>query len=201
MPESFAPYVPAFFGLIGTVIGASISGYYTHLNSNLAKKLKQKDLYELLISELRTLSTHCELSAVEILSYCDTSLEIIPQLRMAKYYGTGMVSLELKEMYILNNNLCQDIMKIILCVRNTDILIDHTIKIVEAVEATPQEKIQTSKKKAKNAIEAVSRRLAWMANLADAIRLNLEKHIRNPAGYNEPQIQWGKPISLRQRHM
>jgi hypothetical protein len=84
----------------------------------------------MLISELRTLRTHFLLSGQEVLG---AGQDNILRIRMAKYWESGMISFDSRELYILNQNLCQDLMQIILCTRNTDLFCDYVIEVIEKI--------------------------------------------------------------------
>lgn len=178
MPAWFSPYQ----AIVVAALTATLTAFYIYLNSRIAKKAKQKELYRILISELRTLRTHFLLSGQEVL---DERREIILRVKMAKYWEKGMIYFDAKELYILNQNLCQDLMQIILCTRNTDLFCDY---VIETIQKTPsiEEGIKAE------LIGRLSERFLWLANVSGRVRENLERHIKNPKRYNEPQIMWAE---------
>lgn len=100
---------------------------------------------------------------------------------MARYRDGGLMALDTKELYLLNENLCQDIMQIILYARNNDIEIDEhfdRVKAGERASFTPGE--------CRDLID----RLKLTVRISEAVIDHLDKHARNPDGYNEPRITW-----------
>lgn len=73
----------------GTVIGASISAYYQYVNSRVARKIKQRDLYRLLIAELLNLNRHYTVTARRLVG--SKTLSVV-SLRKAKYKDTGLLA-------------------------------------------------------------------------------------------------------------
>ena len=111
-------YIVAAFGLLGTIVGASISAYYAYLNSGLSRRTKQRDLYRMVKAELLNLARHCRITADEL----EAMKAIGPaRLRMARYQDGGFMAFDAKELHLMNENLCQDIMQIVLHSRNNDI--------------------------------------------------------------------------------
>lgn len=169
---------PVLFGLLGTLVGATISAYYTYLNSNVARRTKQRDLYRMIKAEFLNLSRHCKISSDEIQASDQISLV---QLRKARYRDGGVIFLDTKELYLLNENLCQDVMQVILYSRNTDIEIDQMIENIKCG------KIETYSKE-----ECVSliRRLNVSTKIAAVVIAHMEIFWKKPDRYNEPQINW-----------
>jgi hypothetical protein len=180
MSSNFSVVLTAVSGLAGTIIGASISAYYSYMNSSVARKIKQKDLYRLVRSELLNLRRHYRLTATELSS---SERPSVGDLRKAQYKDTGMLALDVKEIYILNENLCQDIMQIILFTRNNDIELDEVIKSVACDHNVGESKIHSM-------IPRLVRRFHMTAQISDLVLSRLEKHSKNPDRYDEPQISW-----------
>lgn len=178
--SNFSVIFPAVSALAGTIIGASISAYYSYINSSVARKIKQKDLYRLVRSELLNLRRHCRLTANEL---GDCKILSVADLRKAMYKDSGMLALDVNEIYILNENLCQDIMQIILFARNNDIELDEMIKSM-----SPDHR--SSDTHSQSMISRLVRRFHTTAEISDLVLDRLEKHSKDPNRYDEPQISW-----------
>jgi hypothetical protein len=171
-------YLPAVFGLIGTIVGATISAYFTYVNSNVSRRTKQADLYRMIKAELLNLSRHCRITADELQAIEDIGTS---RLRMSRYRDGGFMALDTKELYLLNENLCQDMMQIVLHARNTDIEIDHML-----------ESIKTGKRESYRPGECAHlvARMRLTVRIAEIVLEHLKKHERRPERYNEPRINW-----------
>jgi hypothetical protein len=168
-------YIPALFGILGTILGASITAYY---NYGVSRKIKQQDLYRLVRAELLNLARHYRITSREIKN---DGVVTITTLRKARYRDSGFMALEAKETFILNENLCQDIMQVVLYSRNNDIEIDH---LIENIKAGKCEKYTS------NDCKYLTFRLDNTVKIAEDIISHLKKHEKRPDLYNEPQIDW-----------
>jgi hypothetical protein len=171
-------YLPLLFGIIGTIIGASLTAFYNHANTNKSRKVKQKDLCRLIVAELLNLSRHCRVTAREIKKINSAG---IVELRKARYRDSGFMALEAKELFILNENLCQDVMQMILISRNNDIEIDC---LIDSMKSGKTENFSSAE------CRYLVDRLEATATLADTVTKRLKRHAANPEGYDEPHINW-----------
>jgi hypothetical protein len=100
---------------------------------------------------------------------------------MARYRDGGFMALDTRELYLLNENLCQDIMQIVLHSRNNDIEIDYVLKRINADErqiVDPGE------------CETLIGRLRLTVRISETVVGHINRHAKNPDGYNEPRINW-----------
>jgi hypothetical protein len=98
-------------------------------------------------------------------------------LRKAKYRESGFLLLDSKEIYLLNENLCQDIMQLILRSRNNDIEIDALIDMANGSTAGTASTEQYA-----NIVDRLERTARNAEKVVDLMR----KHWTRPERYNEP---------------
>ena len=159
-------------------MGASISAYYSYLNSSISRRTKQGDLYRMIKAELLNLARHCRVTADEL----EGDAAIGPaRLRMARYRDGGFMALDPKELCLLTENLCQDVMQIVLPARNNDIVADQ---LLEQIKAGKREEF------APDECETLIKRLRNTVRISEAVIGHLNKHAKNPDLYDEPRINW-----------
>lgn len=171
--------VSVISALAGAAVGAILAASFVYLNIEIQKKIKKSDLYRLLKAEILNLKRHCSISFSEIDHYGSTDSAAIKTM---KYKDGSTLLLDTKELYLLNENICQDIMQISLLSRNNDIYIDDVLNLIsrDSVDIT----IFTAK------IKNIKYRMKNLNEICEAVLGNLDKFFHDPKRYNEPIIDW-----------
>jgi hypothetical protein len=171
--------IPVLAALIGASLGAMLAASFVYLNTEIQKKRKRSDLYRLLRAEILNMKRHCSVTSREVCQYSSTDIGAI---RTMKYKDGGTLFLDTKELYLLNENICQDIMQLSLLSRNNDIFVEELLEFLRKDRVDLKEFVQK--------IEKIKKRMEGLDGLCGAVLDNLDKFAQNPNRYNEPVIDW-----------
>jgi hypothetical protein len=171
----FAPAIAA----TTAALAACLAAYFAFLNADIQKKIKVRDLTRLLHAEITNLARHCRVAAREIARY---STADAPGIATAKYNDGKLMLFDPKEAYILNENLCQDVMQLSLLSRNNDIYIEYLVMKMNSSSISNEE--------FEKQIARLAMRMGSTAKLCAAVLSHLETFARDPRGYREPAIDW-----------
>jgi hypothetical protein len=177
--DVFASLVPVLVPIFAAFVGATLTALFFFLNTEVQKRRKGSDLYRLLKAELLNLRRHCAVCSREIDALAPHDIAAI---RTIRYKDGGILFLDTKEIHLMNENICQDIMQVALLSRNKDIYVDDCVDYVEQGQAD----IVVFKQKINN----IKFRLTNLKEICDAVLGNLEKFFNDPRRYQEPMIDW-----------
>ena len=137
----------------------------------------------MLRAELINLNKHCLATKLNIELQRDR-LEIVA-FRKAKYNGGNLFVFDIKDAYILNENLFIDVMRLYLFVRNNEIEIDELIALAR------ENKLEGNLRK------DLRDRLIWRmqatVEVSEELIRRVDKNMRDPLAYVDPPLTY--PVS------
>lgn len=104
----------------------------------------------------------------------------ISDIRIPKYKDGAFLMFDVKESYLLNENLCQDVMILPLLARNNDIYLDE---LTTEMRAKAFEKEDFEQR-----MHLISGRMAHTSHLCGVMRGHLKEFMKDPKLYKHPII-------------
>jgi len=178
--------VAALIGVFAFLVAQTANAFFVSLRDRKQIENEKRDIALFARAELINVKRHQEANVIKLGSILDSSSfgEKIDYDKL-KLTDTGLVALDLAKVYILKQELAQDLLRFSLFCRNNELEISNVFATVES-NCSDDEKSK--------AVQRLKNRLLVTINIANEISLQLKEYSNSPKKYIKNGIAWSDSL-------